>query len=209
SGNASRTSGRAPHFFSHRAATKPSPPLPPLPQTTATRALRPALRSSSSVRISSAAPRPAFSISVAAGMPSSSIARRSSRRTSAAVKSGCTRATGRGERRGLDEEVGEDRRVRLPPLGARRARQLDVEPALGKPEDPVLLRSRGGVAERVGGLDEDLEPWRPAVRPEVRVADDLEERAQAEGLVAVHADGGDLDPARRVAVVVAVNLREE
>ena len=109
SGNASRTSGRTPDRLSQRATTKPSPPLPPLPQTTATRAPRGgALSPRSSASIRAAAPRPAFSMRVAPGMPSSVIARRSRRRISSAVNTPCTAATvpdrrrrpGRGSRRG-------------------------------------------------------------------------------------------------------------
>ena len=86
-GNASSTDGRAPRRLSHRATTNPSPPLPPLPQTTTTRAPRRGAPSSgSAAMIDSAAPRPAFSIRVAPGMPSSAIACRSSRRISSAVK---------------------------------------------------------------------------------------------------------------------------
>ena len=48
-----------------------------------------------------------------------------------------------------------------------------------------------------------------AVGPQVRVADQLEKRPQPHGLVAVDAHGRDLDLARGVAMVVAVDLGVE
>src|SRR5438093_3014801 len=209
-GKASTTEGRAPWRLSHRATTKPSPALPPLPQTTTTRAPRSGAPSpGSAAAIASAAPRPAFSMRVAPGMPSSVIARRSSRRISAAVKTPCTGLPSGGQRDRLGEEVGEDRGVGLPPLRARAPRQLDVERAPCQRQDAVTLRARRGVADGVGGLDEHGEARRLAIHPQVSVADQLEEGAQLERLVTVDADGRDLDPVGGVSIVVPVDLGVE
>src|SRR5262249_46462220 len=64
-------------FHRWRAITSPSPPLLPLPQQTTTGPRTPWASSTS------AAPRPAFSISTSDGTPSSSMAQRSKARTSA------------------------------------------------------------------------------------------------------------------------------
>ena len=71
---------------------------------------------------------------------------------------------------------------------------------------PSRFAPDAGVANGVGRLDEDLEPPRVAVHAQVRVADQLEERSEPEGLVPVDTHGGDLDPADRIAMVVPVDL---
>jgi hypothetical protein len=72
----SRTRTGTPRLSRLRAMTKPSPPLFPLPQQTMTGPQAPSARSTS------AAPRPAFSMSTAPGTPNSLMARRSMARTS-------------------------------------------------------------------------------------------------------------------------------
>ena len=76
---ASRHSTSQPAACRWRATTNPSPPLLPAPQTTA------ALPEPPRRRISSAAARPARSMSTAPGMPSSPMARASTARISSAV----------------------------------------------------------------------------------------------------------------------------
>src|SRR5688572_3944186 len=208
-GTARWTTGRAPASFKRRATTKPSPPLPPLPQTSATRRPRARRPRAGSARSSaSAAPRPAFSMRVAPGMPSSPMARASSRRICAAVNTGCTSAASR-ERDGLGDEVGDDGRVQLAVLDPRRLRQLDVQRTLGQLENAIPLGAGGGVEHGIRRLDGDFQARRARLPPQMRVAHELRQRAQALRVLLVDTDGGDLDAAGRLETVVAVDLGVE
>src|SRR2546430_15023009 len=100
-------------------------------------------------------------------------------------------------------------RSNLAPLRAGGLRQLDVEGALRDSQDSDALGARGRVAERVRGLDHDVEVPGLDVSPEVGVTDEHEQRAQVEGQLAVDTDGRDLDPPCGVPVVVAVDLDEK
>src|SRR5260370_1261583 len=198
----------APRPRRRRATTKPSPPLLPLPHTMTMR--RPRIGASQRP-MSAAAPEPAASMSWKPGMPRSRIARASSARISAAVKMGRTGSARRrqGQGRRLGQEVGEIRRVGLPVGGPGRARELDVERQLGLRENARLLGRGGGVPERIVGLHPDLEPGDVALGGQPGVADHLEEGLEPPGVVATHADGGDLHAARALRAGVAVHLDVE
>src|SRR5207302_331040 len=113
------------------------------------------------------------------------------------------------QRHRLRDEVGQDGCVELAELHARRLGQLDVERALGQPQDPVALGARRRVKDRIGRLDEYLEPRRPGVAAQVGVADHLAQRAQPLRVLRIDAHGGDLDTIGRLAAIVAVDLGVE
>src|SRR2546430_8112671 len=83
---------------------------------------------------------------------------------------------------GLSEEVGENRRVRLAPLAAGAARQLDVERALGQSQDAVAR----------GRLDLHVEALDFAIGAQGGVAGQLGPRAPPLRALAIHAHRGGL-----------------
>src|SRR2546422_1779856 len=181
---ASHTATRAPRCLRWRATTKPSPPLPPLPHTTTTRAPRPPRGRSR--MMCGTAPRPAFSMRAAPGIPSVSMARRSSRRISSALRTGSTSVRQGG---GLGGKVGEERRVDLAPLDAGRLRQFDVQCLGGQTKNADALGAARPIHHGVGRLDEHVEPWTAGAGAKMRAADEPEQRRGTKRVGAVGAHG--------------------
>src|SRR5947209_6711074 len=152
------------------------------------------------------APRPAFSMRAAPGIPSVSMARRSSRRISSALRTGSTSVRQGG---GLGEKVGEDRRVDLASLDAGRLRQFDVQCLGGQTKNADALGAARPIHHGVGRLDEHVEALTAGAGAKMRVANELEQCLEAKRVVAVGAHGRDLDPLGGLATIVAVNLHVE